>query len=55
MPLLSETRADIFAKPNITRLTLALAKEDCEILSVEERNESLESYFISAVGGDHHA
>ena len=53
--ILSETRADIFAKPNITRLTLALAKEDCEILSVEERNESLESYFISAVGGDHHA
>ncbi len=43
--------ADIFAKPNITQLTLALAERKCELMSVNERDESLESYFISLVGG----
>ena len=43
--------ADIFAKPNITQLTMSLAEQKCELLSVEEHDESLESYFISLVGG----
>ncbi len=47
----SDTRADVFAKLNITSLTLALAKEGCEVLSLEEKDESLESYFINLVGG----
>ena len=53
--ILSDTTADIFAKPNITQLTLALAQQDCEILSMQERDESLESYYISLVGGGSHA
>lgn len=52
--ILSETQADIFAKVNITKLTLALAKESCELLSIQERNESLESYYVNLVGGDSH-
>ena len=43
--------ADIFAKPNITQLTMSLTEQKCELLSVEEHDESLESYFISLVGG----
>lgn len=42
---------DVFAKPNITQLTLALAKENCDVLSVEEHDESLESFYLSLVGG----
>ena len=53
--ILSKTTADIFAKPNVTQLTLALAQQNCEVLSIQERDESLESYYISLVGGDSHA
>ncbi|MBQ6786668.1 MAG: ATP-binding cassette domain-containing protein [Lachnospiraceae bacterium] len=49
--VLSDTKADVFAKLHITQLTLALAQEGCEIISVQERDESLESYYISLVGG----
>ena len=49
--VLSETQADIFAKVNISQLILALAKEDCEVLAIEEKDESLESFFISLIGG----
>ncbi len=52
--VLDETHADIFAKLNITQLTLALAKENCEVLSLQERDESLESYFVSLIGGEAH-
>ena len=48
----SETQADIFAKVNITKLVLALAKEDCEVLALVEKEETLESFFISLTGGD---
>ena len=53
--ILSDTTADIFAKPNITQLTLTLAQQNCEVLSMQERDESLESYYISLVGGGSHA
>lgn len=49
--ILSATRADVFAKINITKLTLALAEQECEVLSVQERDESLESYYVNLVGG----
>lgn len=53
--VLSQNEADIYAKVNISQLTMALAKEGGELLSVQERDESLESYFVSLVGGDSHA
>ena len=49
--ILSETQADIFAKLNISQLTMALVKEGCDLQKVQERDESLESYFVSLVGG----
>jgi ABC-2 type transport system ATP-binding protein len=52
---ISDTQADIFAKLNISQLTLALAKEDCEVLSIESKDKSLESFFISLTGGDGNA
>ena len=53
--ILSGTQADIYDKVSITPLSLALAKESCEILSMQERDESLESYYINLVGGGSHA
>ena len=52
--IISQTTADVFAKVNVTRLVSALEKEACEVISMQERDESLESYFISLVGGDNH-
>jgi len=42
-------------KINVTQLTVVLAKENCEVLSMQEKDESLESYYISLVGGDNNA
>lgn len=49
--LLSGREADIFARVPITRLVLALWEEGCELVSIQEREESLESYYINLVGG----
>ena len=53
--VLSDTKADVYARLNVSQLTLALAKEGCELLSIEERDESLESFYINLVGGGGHA
>lgn len=49
--IISDTIADVFAKVNVSRLTMALAEEDCEIVTMQERDESLESYYVGLVGG----
>ena len=41
----------MYAKVNVTELVLALAERDCEVFSVQEKEESLESYYVSLVGG----
>lgn len=48
--ILSERQAEIFAKMNVSDLSFALAKEDCEVFSMQEHNETLESYFVNLVG-----
>ena len=49
--ILSEGKADLFAQPVISQLAAALDREGCQLLSAQERDESLESYFINLVGG----
>ena len=53
--VLSDTQADVYARLNVSQLTLALAGEGCEVTAMEERDESLESYYINLVGGGSHA
>ncbi|MBD5527024.1 MAG: ATP-binding cassette domain-containing protein [Lachnospiraceae bacterium] len=53
--ILSETSADVYAKVNMSKLILALDRVNCDVVSANERNESLESYYISLVGGDQDA
>jgi ABC-2 type transport system ATP-binding protein len=49
--ILTEGKADVFAQPVISQLSAALDREGCQLLSAQERDESLESYFINLVGG----
>lgn len=49
--IIDHNSADVFAKINVSRLTAALSKENCEVISMQERDESLESYYVSLVGG----
>ncbi len=51
----SDREADVFSQVGVTALTMALAKEGCVVYAMHERDESLESYFISLVGGGGHA
>ena len=53
--ILSADQADVYAKLNVTQLTLALAEKNCEVRSIEERDESLESFFVNLVGGERRA
>lgn len=53
--IITNKTADVYAKVNISNLTAALIKENCEVISMQERDESLESYYISLVGGGKNA
>lgn len=49
--ILSDTTADMFARMNFSKLSAALGEENCEVISMNEHDESLEGFFISLVGG----
>ena len=53
--ILSQTTADVYGQLNISKLAAALSEESCELISMHERDESLESYYVSLVGGGGHA
>lgn len=47
----SKKEADVYGQPNISGLVLTLIEKNCEIEKVTEKDESLESYYISLIGG----
>lgn len=49
--IVSDRAADVYARVNVSKLALALAEADCEVISMQERDESLESYYVSLIGG----
>lgn len=51
----SQTEADIFAKVNVSKLAEKLSPYGCEILSMQEQDESLEGYYMNLVGGGRNA
>ncbi len=53
--ILSDTTADLFDNITVSELALELAKENCNIISMQERGESLESYYLNLLGGEYHA
>ncbi len=50
--IISDTEADIFERVNVSELAVLCGRRGCEILSMTEREESLESYYVNLVGGD---
>ncbi len=50
--VLSDTQAKIYGEVDITALTVKLYKSNCNVRSLKERNEDLETYYINLVGGD---
>lgn len=51
--VLSGNSVNIYKKINLSKLVLALAKENCELISSHEQDESLENYFINLIGGEY--
>ncbi len=49
--IISDTEVDVFAHMTPTKVILELAKKGCEVSSIHERDESLESYYVSLLGG----
>lgn len=52
--ILSDKTADVYAKVNVSRLAAELAVKECELISLKEHDNSLESYYISLIGGGEH-
>lgn len=50
--VVDDTSVDIYGTVNISQLVEELSKEQCQLLSLKERDESLESYYINLVGGE---
>ena len=50
--IIDNSKADIYADFQVTKLVSALEKENCIVYGIKEHDESLESYFINLVGGD---
>jgi ABC-2 type transport system ATP-binding protein len=50
--IISNTQANLYGEVPISELTLALAKDNCQLLSIREQNEDLESYYMNLVGGN---
>lgn len=49
--IISQTQADIYSEVNVSQLVLKLAEKNCNVKSMQERDESLESYYMSLLGG----
>ena len=50
----SSHTANIYAHPHVTELVQALADAGCQVSSMHQQDESLESYYMSLVGGEGH-
>ena len=52
--IIDETCADVYAKPVLSHITRKLDTYGCNLITASEHDESLESFYISLVGGDIH-
>lgn len=50
----SDTQADIYGTIQVTQLVMLLSEQECEVVRIHERDESLESYYIRLIGGGDH-
>lgn len=52
--ILSDTEADIYGEISVSELVLRLKDAGCELYSMQEQDENLESYYIRLIGGEQH-
>ncbi len=52
--VVSDSKTDVYGDVTVTELVMALAKENCKVLSIHEHDEGLEAYFVDLVGGESH-
>ena len=52
--VISNEKIYLYHKMNITELAITLSEKNCIINKFEEKEESLESYYINLMGGDNH-
>ena len=45
----------IYGKVSVSELVRALDRENCELISLRDQDENLETYFINLVGGEQDA
>lgn len=50
--VMTDTIVYIYGKVKISQLAIALDKENCEIISLGEKEENLESYFVNLIKGE---
>lgn len=50
-----DRNANIYSEVQITKLVETLAKKNCIVYNIKEKDESLESFYMNLVGGGHHA
>ena len=50
--VISDKEIDVFAKLDITSFVVELAKKECNVLNIQEQDESLENYYINLIGGN---
>ncbi len=48
--VLNDDTISLYGKVNISKIILELAKRDCIVKNIKEKNESLENYFLKVVG-----
>lgn len=53
--IVDEHTANIFAEISVTKLVELLSEKGCEMYSLREREESLESFYMNLVGGGQYA
>lgn len=52
--ILSDTQANVYGELVVSDIVLELAEQNCRMFSVQEYEESLESYYLNLVGGGKH-
>jgi len=50
--IVSDSEARVYASPNVTELVLGLQQKKCEVISLSENEETLESFYLRLLGGE---
>lgn len=50
--IISDAEADLFGRISLSQLAMALGEENAELYSLQECGESLESFFLTLIGGE---